>query len=103
VLEAYVRNMMLGGVSNMWIIRHRQANGFPDPAFYAGGKKFYRLTDIEAWIETRSKVPPDWLKAAAERGRAAVERTKEARARKLAEAKPNARKPRPIKPRVAAE
>jgi hypothetical protein len=90
----------LGGVSPMWIPRHQVpkaegGDGFPRPAFYSGGKKFYRIADVEAWIAAQSKEPPQWLKLAGQKGEESAARARAAKAAREAEA---AAAPEPVKP-----
>jgi hypothetical protein len=51
-----------GGRSKMWIERRlADGSGFPEPAFYVAGKRFWDLEALEQWERTLSREPPGWL------------------------------------------
>jgi hypothetical protein len=85
-----------GDKSDMWIERVQDRDPpFPRPAFYVGGKRFWRVADLEAWEATLPVAPPEWLAVASERAvEAAKESREEKRANKAEPVAPPARKPR---------
>ena len=101
-----------GNVSIMFIER-RLADGpsFPKP-IYIAGKRYWEVEALEDWIAAQPRTPPAFLAIAGERGKAAAQAGRDAKAAERAKAveppaisKPRARRPRPPKPRdpVAAE
>jgi hypothetical protein len=53
-------------------LRHQLKDGFPAPTFYSGGKRFWLLSDIEAWVEAQPREAPKWLAVAGQKGEAAA-------------------------------
>jgi hypothetical protein len=52
----------------MWIERRlTDASGFPRPAFYVAGKRYWAVADLEAWVKTLPCSPPDWLNFAGDK------------------------------------
>jgi hypothetical protein len=92
--------------SAMWLTRRRRDPTFP-PCRYVGQYPHFRLGELRRWEDGLPTVPPP---AQVANGVAGPGLMKAARERKKAEAalstpvdKPAGRKPRPIKPPVAAE
>jgi hypothetical protein len=101
-----------GGVSSMWIERKLESDlSFPRPR-YISGKRYWEADELDAWVEAQPRTPPAFLAVAGERGKAAAQAGRDAKAAARAKAveplvisKRRARRPCPPKHRdpVAAE
>jgi predicted DNA-binding transcriptional regulator AlpA len=57
LLDAHATKQHLGNISEMTFWRWGQSLGFPEPNFVIGRRRFWRLSSIEAWLETQGSGP----------------------------------------------
>jgi hypothetical protein len=88
--------------SKTWIERRMEHDHFPKPDHYFGGRRFWSVERVEEWEQSRSPEPPVWLAVAGEKGKAAAQAGRDAKAAKRVEQPPEmpltARKCRSPKP-----
>jgi predicted DNA-binding transcriptional regulator AlpA len=65
LLDAHATKEHLGNISEMTFWRWGRDLGFPEPDFVIGRRRFWRLSSIEAWLETQgARAPSDGAGAA---------------------------------------